>query len=229
MNADQTNIANNEQLQSDIEETVQRGKDVKETVRRITIKALTNGELDTKSVRQVVDVVIKGARLGATNNSLVAKDSLGEAVSGLDEALSKAAEASKLALQESVGKAEQFSSHDLKRTLNDLQGLEELFVETLGDAAKGGEDQASIILHNLAEHARHSGTAVGTQLKDGLSELIQQVAGAGKVQYNSSSESIKMTGAQLARISAGMLEGIADSINPSDDTKSNSSSQDKAD
>lgn len=229
MNTDQRNVSNNEQLQDDIQETVQTGRDVKETVRCITIKALTNGELDMKSVRQVADAVIKGASLGAENHNLEARQLLTEAVSGLDEALSKAAEASKLALQESVGKTEEFSSHDLKRTLNDLQGLEEIFVETLRDAAKGGEDQVSIILHDLAEHSQHSGTAVGSQLKDGLSKLVHQVGDAGKIRLESGTDSIKTTGALLARIAAGMLEGIADSIQPSPDDESNSPSQDKAD
>jgi len=229
VNTDQKNVSNNKQLQGDIEEIVQTGQDVKETVRSITIKALTNGELDIKSVRQVADAVVKGARLGVENRDLVEKDLLGEAVLGLDEALSKAAEATKLALQESIGQTEEFSSHDLKRTLNDLQGLEEMFVETLRDAAKSGEDQVSTILHDLTEHAQHSGTAVGSQVKGGLSNLVQQVGDAGKIQLESGAESIKTTGALLARITAGMLEGIADSINPLDDAESNRSPQDKAD
>lgn len=228
MNIEQKNGSNNEQLQDDIQATVQTGQDVKETVRAMTIKALTTGDLDTKSVRQVADTVIKGARLGAENTGLVTKDVLNEAVSGLDAALSKAAEASKLALQESIDKTEEYSSHDLKRTLNDLQGLEELFVETLRDAAKGGEDQVSTILHDLAEHAQHSGTAVGSQIKEGLSELVKQLGGAGKIQLESGAESIKTTGALVAIIAAGMLEGVADSIQSSSGD-SNKPSQDKAD
>jgi hypothetical protein len=164
-----------EVLQDEIKGAVETGSDVKETVRRITLKALTEHELDTESVRKVASAVVKGAGIGAASHGTEAKDILAMAVSGLDEALSKAAVASKLALQEAVGRGKDFSSHDLKRALDDMQGLEALFLETLRDGAKGAKDQTSVILHDLAEHARHSGTAVGTQLKEGLTDLVEQV------------------------------------------------------
>lgn len=229
MKTDQSTSQNNEQLQDVIQEAVETGQDIKETVRRITIKALTESKLDTQSIRQVASSVVKGAGLGASSHGSETKDALKKAVSGLDEALSKAAEASKLVMEEAVGRSEEFSSHDLKRTLNDIQGLEELFLETLRDAAKGSKDQISIILHDLAEHAQHSGTAVGTQLKEGLTDLVKQVSDIGKVQLELGTESVKTTGSLLARLTAGMLEGIADSLHPSSnvDDKSKMPSQDK--
>jgi len=163
MKRDESDSRNNEVLQDEIKGAVETNRDIKETVRRITLKALTEGELDTESIRQVASAVVKGAGMGAESHGSEAKDILVKAVSGLDEALSKAAEASKLALEEATSRGEEFSSHDLKQTLDDMQELEELFLETLRDAAKGSKDQVSVILRDLAEHAQHSGTAVGTQ------------------------------------------------------------------
>lgn len=219
MKRDESDLRNNEVLQDEIKGAVETGRDIKETVRRITLKALTEGELDTKSVRQVASAVVKGAGLGAASHGPEAKVILAKAVSGLDEALSKAAEASKLALEEAAGRGEEFSSRDLKRTLDDMQGLEELFLETLRDAAKGGKDQVSATLHDLAEHAQHSGTAVGTQLKEGLTDLVEQVTGAGKTRLESGTEAAKTTGSLLARLASGMLEGIADSLHPPADVE----------
>ncbi len=231
MKKDESELRNNEVLQDEIKGAVETGHDVKETVRRITLKALTEGELDTESVRQVASAVLKGAGMGAESHGSGAKEILDKAVSGLDEALSKAAVASKLALEEATGRGEEFSSHDLKQMLDDMQGLEELFLETLRDTAKGGKDQVSIILHDLAEHAQHSGTAVGTQLKEGLTDLVEQVTGAGKAQLESGAESAKTTGSLLAQLTSGMLKGIADSLHPSVDVeaKPNEKSQDKSD
>jgi len=231
MKRDESDSRNNEVLQDEIKGAVETGSDVKEIVRRITLKALTEGKLDTESVRQVASTVVKGAEMGAASHGAEARDILTMAVSGLDEALSKAAEASKLALQEAAGRGEEFSSHDLKRTLDDMQGLEELFLETLRDAAKGGKDQASVTLHDLAEHAQHSGTAVGTQLNVGLTDLIEQVVDFGKVQLESGADSAKTTGALLAQLASGMLEGIADSLHPPVDVeaKPDEKSPDKSD
>jgi hypothetical protein len=206
---------NGEVLQDEIKGAVETGSDVEETVRRITLKALTEHQLDTASVRKVASAVVKGAGMGAASHGAEAKDILAMAVSGLDEALSKAAEASKLALQEAVGRGKDFSSHDLKRALDDMQELENLFLETLRDGAKGTKDQTSAILHDLAEHAKYSGTAVGTQLKEGLTDLVDQVTGTGKASLESGAESAKTTASLLARLASGMLVGIADSLRPS--------------
>lgn len=218
-----------EKFQDDIQEVVQTNQDVKESVRRMTIMALTDGDLDMESARKVADTVIKGARLGAAEHGLAAKGVLAEAASGLDEALSKAAEASKLALQESLGRAEDFSSHDLNKALSDIQGLESLFMETLTDAAESGKDQMSATLRDLVEHTQHSGVAVGQQFKGGLDALVQQVADINQVQVESGVESIKTTGSLIARIAAGMLEGVADSMESVAGANENNSSQDKAD
>ena len=231
MKKDENDSRNNEVLQDEIKGAVETNRDIKETVRRITLKALTEGELNAESVRQVASAVVKGAGMGAESHGSEAKDILVKAVSGLDEALSKAAEASKLALEEATGRGEEFSSHDLKRTLDEMQGLEELFLETLRDAAKGSKDQVSVILNDLTEHAQHSGTAVGTQLKEGLTDLVEQVTGAGKAQLESGAESAKTTGSLLAQLASGMLEGIADSLHPSADVeaKPDKKSSDKRD
>jgi len=231
VNTDDRNLRNNEKLQDEIKGAVETGRDIKETVRRITLKALTKGELDKESVRQVASAVVKGAGIGAAIPGSEAKDIMVQAVSGLDEALSRAAEASKLALEEAMDRGEEFSSHDLKRSLDDMQGLEELFLETLRDAAIGGNDKVSVILHDLAEHAQHSGTAVGTQLKEGLTDLVEQVADAGKAQLESGVDSARETGSLLAKLTSGILEGVADSLHSSVEVeaKSDEKSQDKSD
>jgi len=229
MTIEQTNKVDSKQLQNDIQQAMTTAQDIKEAVRQITIKALTEGDLNMQSIRQVASAVVKGAGLGAENQDPATKEALNNAISGLDEALAKAAEVSKLALQEAVGRGEDFSSNDLKRALNDIQGIEELLVETLRNVAKSSKSQIAEVLNELADHAEHSGTVVGTQLKDSLTELIKAVGDVGKNQLETGGESIKTTGALLAHLAAGMLEGLAERLHPSnnDDKNSKTSAQDK--
>ena len=231
MKEEQAASQSNEQLQEDIQAAVETGQDIKETVRQITIKALTKGDLDSQSVREIAEAVVKGAGFGAASQGAATKEVLDKAVSGLDEALSKAAEASKLAMKEAVGRSNEFSENELKRTLNDIQSLETLFLETLRDSANAGKEKTSVILNELADHAKYSGTAVGEQLKEGLSELMAVAGDAGKAQLESSVEAAKTTGSMLTKLAAGMLEGFADSLDPSSDVtdQPNQQSKDKAD
>jgi ElaB/YqjD/DUF883 family membrane-anchored ribosome-binding protein len=143
---------------------------------------------------------------------------LKQAVSGLDEALSTAAEASKLAMKEAVGRGEDFSEHDLKRSLNDIQGLQDLFVETLRDAASSSKEQLSITLNDLADHAQHSGSAVGEQIETTLKEFAHQLESTGQAELKAGAESLKTTGSLLARLAAGMLEGVSDSLHTQNST-----------
>ncbi len=198
-------------LEHEIRDAVASGRDVKEIVRQVTLKALTRRDLDLAAIRQVARAVVAGARQGASGRPEVG-EVLGKAVSGLDEALSKAAEATKLALQEATGRGDTFTTQDLKRTLGDLQMLEQMFVETLRDAARDGRDQVHEILGGLAEHARHSGTAVGAQIRESMSDLVVHLSSAGRSGVRSGVRSAKTTAAMMARLASGVLEGIADSL-----------------
>jgi len=227
MKEEQVASQRNEKLLEDIQTAVETGENIKETVRQITIKALTKGDLDSQSVREVAEAVVKGAGFGATGQGAATKEVLDKAVSGLDEALSKAAEASKLAVKEAVGRSEAFSENELKRTLSDIQGLEELFLETLRNSASASKAQTSTILHELADHAQYSGTAVGEQLKAGLTELMSTASDTGKNQFESGVEAVKTTGSLLTKLAAGMLEGIADSLDSSSGVAGQSKQQSK--
>ena len=210
-------------LENEIRQAVASGDNVKEMVRQITLKALTRRELDLVAIRRVARSVVAGARQGATDRGPDIKDALGKAVSGLDDALSKAAEATKLALQEATSRGDDFSALELKRTLKDVQTLEQMFVETLRDAARGGKDQVHHILADLADHARHSGTAVGAQIRESMADLIVHLASAGKAGVRTGVKSAKMTASLMARMASGMLEGVADSLHPKDEHRSRDS------
>jgi len=78
MKRDKLDSRNNEVLQDEIKGAVETGRDIKETVRRITLEALTNGDLDTESVQQVASAVVKGAGMGAATPSIAEENMKGE-------------------------------------------------------------------------------------------------------------------------------------------------------
>ena len=99
---------------------VERSDDIRNDVRSVTLQALSDGHLDTKKINKVIHAVMEGASIGAEAKGEQAKDALTDAMSGMDDALAKSAEASKLAIEEAAGHVKDFSSHDLKRALDDL-------------------------------------------------------------------------------------------------------------
>ena len=72
---------------------VAQGENIHDAIRDITLKALSEGELDTEKTKQVVQAVMAGAGKGAESLGAQAPQALKEAMAGIDEALTKSAEA----------------------------------------------------------------------------------------------------------------------------------------
>jgi uncharacterized protein DUF6781 len=201
-----------EQEQTAARESVERGSDIENEVRNIVVEALSDGKIDSKHIKEVVSAVVEGALKGASATEKDAKDALQKTIKGVDEALSQVAQASKLAIEEAAGKAEEYTDHDLKRAMDDLKELEELFFETVGDVAKQGRETSYNILNDLLSHAQQSSTSVGSTIKEASENLQNLFIKSGKnLQV---ADAARATGASMARITSGFLAGIADSLSP---------------
>ncbi len=209
MNEKMDNIT--QQVQTVLE---QEPLDVRERVRRITLTALSSGQLDKTQWRQVMDAVLQGGLQGRSGTGSADRQALREAVRGLDEALAAAAEATQLALQEAAGRSSEFSNTELKRVRDDLQGLEALFIDTLSQAADKAGGHAATTLRELAAHGRHSGTAVGRRVTEALAQVSDSLLQTARSQVETGRQSLQSGGALLANLAAGFLAGIADRLQP---------------
>ncbi len=207
-------MSNHDPLQEEIQSAVERADDVKETVKQITIKALTERKLDKESLRQVINSVTKGAGLGAATraNESEVKNVLANALNGLDEALSASAEASKLAMEEAAGNLKEFGRNDLKQALDELATLEEMYLDTLKRVARNSDETIGNILNDLIQHACHSGTAVGQQSREIVDKLNRDLAHTLNDTLIGGADVALKVSAQLSRAAAGFLEGIAQTL-----------------
>ena len=208
-----TQINQQQDVTGGVREAVRSGTDVHQQVKDITLKALTNGELDMKNIKKVTEAVAKGIDEGIAGQDEHAKGTFTHAVTALDDALAIATEASTLAIQEAASKVT--SQHDFKDAIKDIQSMEHLFIDTLEKVAKGGTQVTADIVNDFIAHAHKSGTAVGKQtftalkaLKD-LPDISTEVIISGTV----------ATASTLAKIGSGILLGIAESLQPTHSKK----------
>jgi uncharacterized protein YicC (UPF0701 family) len=208
-------------LEADVRHAVEQGNDVQEKVRQLTLRVISTRSLDIKSVRETADAVLRGARAGvqrelehSSAQTHIARDHLREAVAGLDVALAQFAEAAKLAVEEAAGRAQRYSSDDLKKARADLERLETMFEETLQNAASAAKDATGEILHDLAAHSRTHGSAVGKQLKETLSVIAHQIGATGRTQVGVGLHLAKNTSDLVRQIAAGVLTGLAEHVRP---------------
>lgn len=208
-------------LEAEVRKAVEQGSDIQEIVRQLTLRRISAHSLDIGSLRQIAGAVLRGARAGAQKElqrssaqNKIAREQLKQAVGGLDVALAQLAEASKLALDEAASRTQQFTSEDMAKVRADLENLEKMFQETLQNSASAVKDAAGEILHDLAEHSRIHGSAVGAQLKETLDAIAHQIGTAARVQGSTGLHLAQATSDLLRQITAGVLAGMADHVKP---------------
>ena len=221
-------VTDTSMLEAEVRNTVARGSNVQKDVHDLTVKALSRQHRDHESLRHVIGAVLKGVREGAEHTlqrtpvqAQTVFKPIRDAVAGLDGALAQFAEASKLALEEAAGRAQKFSNDELVRVRKDLEGVENLFLETLQSSASTAHKVVSETLHDLATHARRNGTAVGSQLKDTLEAFNQQVASLGHVQLEAGIELTHAITSIMREAAADALNSIADRVKPDHKPKGN--------
>ena len=138
-----------EDVQEAVRDAVDSGSDIYQRVKDITLKALTARQLDMENITKVADAVAKGIGDAMGNQGEYSRDAFAQAVSALDDALAKAAEASKLAIQEAASKVSDYSQYDLNKATDDIQRLEELFLDTVKRIAKDSNQIVTDIVNDF--------------------------------------------------------------------------------
>ncbi len=204
-------------LEREIHDALVNGVNIRETVHNLTLRAINADRLDIDSIRRIVTAVTNGVHEGAqkqlitaSNQTQAARSQISEAVSGLDSALARVAEATKLAVQEAAGRAQKFSDKELGRTHSDIEGLENIFLDTLQNTASGAKGVLSDILQDIATHAKNNGTIVGAQLKETLTVLTQQAASVSHAQLEAGVQLAQSTADFIQKTTTGVLSGIKD-------------------
>jgi len=190
--------------------------DIREQVRNITIKALSDHQLDKDSIKQVIHAVVEGATEGVGDSSDKLKPKLQASLNGIDDALSKSAIAMKLAVEETASRTEKFAKEDLNSAINDLRSLEDIFIDTINTVAKQTSELTSSALTELSDHLKNSGTASGKEALDAVKGINDALLDVGKETISELTQASKTAGTQFGSIASGLLSGMAEAIKPKD-------------
>jgi hypothetical protein len=190
--------------------SLQHGGNIHEKVRDLTLHALTSRRFEPGQVRDVVRAMTEGITLGAAERGGDTRHTLSQALAGLDEALMKSAEASRLALQELVSKAKELNDTEVKQVLTNLRRLEDDFLSTVSSAADSAEQKIKTELHDLVTHTRRTGTDAGAKVAETLGEFTSRT---GSVILDSAKAGVDQAlelSARFTELAGGILAGMAD-------------------
>lgn len=207
-----SNMLSTEEIKQAASASVEEGVDIRAKVRDLTLRALKTRKLSTEEIRPVINAVTEGISVGAAKRAGEVKSALSEGLAGMDEALTKAAEATRLALEQMTSHAKDFSESELDWALVNLKRLEEEFLDTVSVVADSAADKIKQELKDLVVHARRAGTDTGAKVAETVSTLGNKVSATlheGKVVGKDAAREMS---ARLASLASGILAGMADAL-----------------
>ena len=201
-------------IEQEASEAVQEkeGEDLRETIKQITLQALTERHLDRENIKSVVNSVLTGATQGVADSGERLKPALESSLKGVDDALSKSTVAAKLAAEEVLAKAEQFTKQDMKKVIDDLNTIEDLLFESVQLVASRSTELVSATLDELSGHLKNTGTSVGSEVVEAVKSLTTAVETAGKQGVAEVSKNSAELLVNVAKIGSGILSGMAEAI-----------------
>ena len=198
--------------------SAQQTVQLREAVFKATLGALQGRELSLKNIRSVLGTVAQAASTGAAKNPLANVDPqtmLDNAVSGMDDALLKAVEANRVALQQLVDKGVDLRESQLKKALADLDKFEDALMGTMKKASAATGDPMAGPWAQVLEKFNLSGTQTGLKASGATQQLEAQM-----VQMQTAMRETRATGLRAAQTLAdsytalvsGVLIGLSDAL-----------------
>jgi len=204
-------IDTDEMLKQMTAQAVAQGESLRSTVRDLTLQALQSRELTLAQIKAVIKSVTQGVNMGAMQAQLDSDEVFEQALAGMDDALLKVVEASRLALQQITGERE-FSDSHLKKALDDLERLEDEWLNTVKKAAAGAGSPFKSQWSGALEEQMNAGTATGQQVMSLLEQYGSQFQKAARAQRDASFRAAHALAQNFATLASGVLIGLAEAM-----------------
>lgn len=201
-----------QEITAEASASVQQDDDIHGRVRDLALRALRTRSLEAGEIRAVVRAVAEGVSLGAGQRAGEVKQAVGDALSGLDEAVAKVAQATNLAMKELLAQGKDFTEQDLKPALEELKITEQALVEILKDVAEHAGSTIAQEFKEAVEHIRRSGTGTGASVSAILSELGGRLSATLQSGKSAGQEAARTVSGRLAGVASGILGGMADAL-----------------
>lgn len=209
-----TNAANDvdQVLKALASQSVKQGGNVRMAVRDLTLKALQQRELTLNQIGKVLRSVIAGAHLGLAKRETRVEKALGDTVAGMDDALLKAVHASEVALHRATGKGYDYEDSNLKQALDELERLEDEFLNSLAYATASVSDRLSAPWQAVLKSTRLSGTAAGAHAASTARDYARRAQLAMRAQRETSFKAAHLLTQNFATLASGVLIGMSEAL-----------------
>jgi len=209
-----------ESIRQAASESVASGEGIRERVRELTLQALQARRLDLHGMREVMRAMTEGISLGAQKRGGDVREALSEAFAGLDQAVSKAAHASSLALKEMSARGREFTDTELKQGLERMRSMEGDLLSAVRDVSQATGGAVKKEWEHLSAHAQHAGTDTGRVVSQTVRDFSARMTSAMGESAVAGMDAARQFGERFAALTSGILAGMSEALRKDRDGKS---------
>jgi len=195
--------------------TAKQGAQLKQAVSQTTLAALQGRELTLKNIRSTLKQVSEAASLGAAKNVVPGLDPetlLDSAVAGMDDAMLKAVNANRLALQQLATQGADLHDKHLKKAMDDLDKFEDTMFAALKKTAAGVGAPLASAWAPVLEKMQAGGTASGAQATATVEQLVEQMQGNLRSTRAASMRAAQAMAESYSAMVSGVLLGMSEAL-----------------
>jgi hypothetical protein len=200
----------NELLQTMAAKAVEHGETLRQSVRDMTLRALSTREATLEQLNKVLQSVTAGVSQGAAISKADPAQLFKDALAGMDEAVVKVVEANQIALQKLAGDHGQFEQSQFKKTLDDMKHLEGQFVGAVQQAVEGAGAQIKTAWGPVLEQMKVAGSQTGAQAQEFAESFARNVNDQLQASRETAFKAAHALTQNYAAVVSGVLMGLAE-------------------
>jgi hypothetical protein len=190
---------------------------LRKAVHDATLRALQGRELSLKNIRGVIANMTQAASASAGAapagiGTAQVEAMLDTAVAGMDDALLKAVEANRMALQRLVDQGVSLRETQVKKALADLEKMEDTMMAAVTKAASAAGDPLAGAWSQVLGKFNLSGTKTGAQAAGTVEQLASQMQSAMRETRAASLKAAQTLAESYTALVSGVLIGMSDAL-----------------
>jgi hypothetical protein len=195
------------------------GAKLREAAEKATLAGLQGRKLTLKNIRGALESVTDAVSQGAAKNvaGIDAGSLLDKAVAGMDDALLKAVQANRAALQQFVDRGADLREKHLKKALEDLDKFEDTLIGTVKKAAaQAGPLTApwQQMLDKMKAGGTLSGTSAATTVEQFAGQMHDTLRGSRAAGMRAAQALAEGYAAMASGVLVGMMSALEQSSHP---------------
>ncbi len=193
-------------------ESVKQGENLRVTVRDLTLKALQTRELSLAQIRQVVTSITEGINLGAAKSKLQAGKPLADALAGMDDALLKAVEASRITLELFTDQGVGVDESLVIVALDELERLEDEFLRSVKQSAARATKDVRAKWTPVLEKMKPGATETGSRVASAIEEISAHAKETMRQRRRATLKATAIMQQSFGTLASGVLVGLAEGM-----------------